>query len=346
VIAVPSHPDIVRISLPTPFPVGPVNVFLVKQDPPVLIDAGANTDEAYERLEQRLADQGLSVRDIGVVLLTHGHIDHIGMVNRIVHVSGATSGAHPDVVAHLRAYEDDAKESLAFFVGIMRRCGVPSDTIERICELRASYKTLVERIDITRELRDGDEAAGLRALHVPGHSPSDILFYDPVRRLAFTGDHVLKGVSPSPLIRRPRPGEAKVRTLAEYRQSLQRTRALDMDVCYPGHGSPFGNHREIIDSLLRRQERFTQQVYALLGAGPFTPHQLMGMLFPRVAMDTLHFGLSSVLGHLEILEECGMVASEERDGILYFSRRPTEIGVKTCAGLEDEEGVRSGPIAR
>jgi len=344
VSAVPTHPDIIRISLPTPFPVGPVNVFIVKQDPIVLVDAGANTDEAYERLEQRLADQGLSVRHIGVVLLTHGHIDHIGMVNRIVHVSGATSCAHPDVVAHLRAYEDDAKDALAFFVGVMRRCGVPPDTIERICELRASYKTLVERIDIARELHDGDEVSGLRALHVPGHSPSDILFYDPVRRLAFTGDHVLKGVSPSPLIRRPRPGEAKVRTLAEYRQSLQRTRALEMDVCYPGHGSPFGNHREIIDALLRRQERFTQQVYSFLETGPFTPHQLMGMLFPRVAMDTLHFGLSSVLGHLEILEDRGMVFPEDRDGILYFSRRPMENGTETAPGREEEKGVQLGPI--
>ncbi len=322
--ALPVHPDIVRISLPTPFPVGPVNVFLVKGDPLVLIDAGANTDEAYARLEERLGEQGLAVRDIGIVLLTHGHIDHFGMVNRIVQASGAVSYAHPDVVAHLRAYDADSKVALEFFVGVMNRCGVPPDIVERICTLRATYESLVEPIDIDHALRDGDEVAGLCALHVPGHSPSDILFHDPVRRAAFAGDHVLKGVSPSPLIRRPRPGEQKVRTLLEYRQSLERTRALDIDVCYPGHGSPFGNHREIIDSLLQRQERFTGHVYALLEAGPFTPHQLMGMLFPRVALDTLHFGLSSVLGHLEILDDRGMATADECEGILFFRRLKTE----------------------
>ncbi|MCX5758728.1 MAG: MBL fold metallo-hydrolase, partial [Candidatus Hydrogenedentes bacterium] len=202
--------------------------------------------------------------------------------------------------------------------------GVPPDVVERIRALRVTYESLVETINIDHELRDGDEVAGLRALYVPGHSASDILFHDPVRRVAFAGDHVLKGVSPSPLIRRPRPGEQKVRTLLEYRQSLQRTRALDFDICYPGHGSPFGNYREIIDTLLQRQERFTRYVYTLLEAGPFTPHQLMGMLFPRVALDTLHFGLSSVLGHLEILEDRGMAAADECEGVLFFRCLKTE----------------------
>jgi len=40
------------LEFPTPFPVGPVNVYLIEGREPALIDTGPNTSEAWESLQQ------------------------------------------------------------------------------------------------------------------------------------------------------------------------------------------------------------------------------------------------------------------------------------------------------
>lgn len=67
----PRGADIVKIPLQLS------NVYLVKTNTPVLIDTGTLGDE--HDLASALADQGLSMRRIGLVILTHAHADHAGL---------------------------------------------------------------------------------------------------------------------------------------------------------------------------------------------------------------------------------------------------------------------------
>ena len=315
-----ADPEIVRITLPTPFPIGLVNVFLIKTDPPILVDAGSRVEGAYERLEARLKEHGLAVRDLGGVLLTHGHLDHAGLVADIVRESGAEVYAHPYVVEQYADYHRGAEEGLEFLIVVMRQSGVPADTIEHIRNLRLGLEGFAAQVAIQHPVEDGDVVAGFTAYHVPGHSAADIVFYDAVRRIAFTGDHVLKKVSPNPLIRKPRQGQRREKCLVEYQHSLLRTRALDIETCYAGHGAPFTGHREVIDDLLERHARRTAEAAEILRLGPLTPYELALKLFPRIDAKVLHLGLSVSLGLLDVLEERGQAKSEERDGVVYYSR--------------------------
>jgi glyoxylase-like metal-dependent hydrolase (beta-lactamase superfamily II) len=311
--------DIVRISLPTPFPVGAANVFLLKGDPPILVDTGPKTEQGYEKLAAGLQAHGLRPADVGMVLLTHGHLDHAGLLARIVEASGAEVYAHPYVVEQYGAYDKQMEDNLRFLGDIMRQSGIPRDFIQRVSAERAGYRALAEPVTIRHALADAEVVAGFTAYYVPGHSAADILYFDPLRRLAFTGDHVLRDISPNPLIRTPRPGQPRAKSLVEYQQSLHRTRALDIETCYPGHGGPFWDHRRIIDNLLERQERRTAEVCELLAQGPLTPYELVTILFPKISMRMLHLGLSAAIGHLEVLEERGEVVRKERDGVAYYS---------------------------
>jgi glyoxylase-like metal-dependent hydrolase (beta-lactamase superfamily II) len=321
-VTLAAHPEIVRISLPTPFPVGQVNVFLVKDEIPLLIDAGCQAPHAYERLVSRLQENGLRVGDIGRVLLTHGHLDHAGLLARIVKDSGAEAYAHPYVIEQYRSYKEGIEDSERFLAGVMRRFGMPEEGIQRVWEARSGYASLADQVEIQHAVRDGESAAGFTVHYVPGHSATDVLYYDPRRRIVFSGDHLLRGVSPNPLIRKPREAETRPKSLVEYQQSLRRTYDLDIDLCYPGHGEPFPNHRLVINGLLERHERRTRNTLALLGSHVLTPYQLMRLLFPKIDVRMAHLGLSVAIGHLEVLEERNEVVAEERDGVLYYRRRP------------------------
>ena len=70
---------IIPIAIPTPFYVGDVNVYLVKEDPLTLIDVGPKTDEAARILREKLGRNGVRLLDVRRIVLTHAHEDHCGL---------------------------------------------------------------------------------------------------------------------------------------------------------------------------------------------------------------------------------------------------------------------------
>src|SRR5687768_17743095 len=74
---------IVPISLPTPFYVGPVNVYLIAEDPITLIDTGPKTKETIEALRDGLRKARFRVSDIRRIVLTHAHEDHCGLTRSV-----------------------------------------------------------------------------------------------------------------------------------------------------------------------------------------------------------------------------------------------------------------------
>ena len=70
--------QIVPLAIPTPFYVGDVNVYLIKEDPLTLIDVGPKTDDAYRTLVEKLGRIGVKLADIRRIVLTHAHEDHCG----------------------------------------------------------------------------------------------------------------------------------------------------------------------------------------------------------------------------------------------------------------------------
>src|SRR5574341_1755566 len=83
------------IPIPTPFPVGPVNVYLAEGNPLTLIDTGPKDGAALAALEAGLAQHGRRVEDLRRIVLTHHHADHIGLVARLAARSGAEVLTHP-----------------------------------------------------------------------------------------------------------------------------------------------------------------------------------------------------------------------------------------------------------
>ena len=83
---------IYRIALPTPYPVGPVNVYLFRDDDAFdLIDTGSPTEESLFVLESALAGLGLGSSRLRNIFLTHGHLDHAGALTALMEKFGAAA---------------------------------------------------------------------------------------------------------------------------------------------------------------------------------------------------------------------------------------------------------------
>jgi glyoxylase-like metal-dependent hydrolase (beta-lactamase superfamily II) len=302
--------------MPTPFPVGTVNAWLVQGDVLTLVDAGVDSPQAFEALQTGVSEAGARIQDIERILLTHVHYDHVGLLGRIVDESGAEAWAHPSAVG-----PPPRRESASDFLStVMRQHGVPDALREECVRLHSDARTFEEIPVDARPAVEGDPVGGFRPLFVPGHSAADTVWLFERSRAAFVGDHLLKEVQPNPVIRRPGPDGGRPKSLVEFRESLLKTRELEMERCFPGHGSSFSDHRRLIDGMLRRQDKKADQVEALLPKAARTAFEVALELFPKLDAAHLFLGLSVAVGYLELLDVQRRAICEYCEELIYWRR--------------------------
>jgi glyoxylase-like metal-dependent hydrolase (beta-lactamase superfamily II) len=306
-----------RIAVPTPFAVGRVNVFLIEDDPLTLVDAGPNSGSSLDVIERELAALGHSIDQLERILVTHQHIDHIGLVQILATRSGAEVVTLDRLVPFLEGYRDTAAAEDDFATATMLRHGVSAEVAEALKSVSLAYRGWGAGAKVTRSIRDGEavEFAGrsLEARHRPGHSATDTVFLDRDRRMLIGGDHLLKTISSNPLISRPLDGGERRRALIEYIESLRATREMDVDVVLPGHGDPIHDHRDLIDSRLALHARRADKIHRLIVDRPRSAHDIAQSLWGNIAVTQAFLTLSEVLGHTDILIAEGR-ASEREDG--------------------------------
>ncbi|MFP4502015.1 MAG: MBL fold metallo-hydrolase [Candidatus Hydrogenedentota bacterium] len=311
------------IELPTPFPVGPVNVVLHKGDALTLIDCGPHTDEAWAALERGLAQHAVAVSDIERVLLTHHHIDHAGQLARVLAVSDAETWAHPEVPSTSNQPSDEkgAEEAVwdGFLHGMMREFGVPDDIRDAAIGSWKSFRRFSAPYHIDHLFNDEGRAGPFTTYFAPGHSVTDTLLVNHAEGYSIVGDHILEAINPNPLIHRPKQaGGLRPKSLVTYQHSLRRSRALELGVCFPGHGAPFADHRAVIDRLCGTHERRNRRVLKLVPAAGMTPYALAKAMYPGMSPENLYLILSVAVGHMEVLEERGTLCVEYRGGVLHY----------------------------
>jgi glyoxylase-like metal-dependent hydrolase (beta-lactamase superfamily II) len=311
-----------RLAIPTPFAVGRVNVYLIEDQPLTLVDAGPNSGRSLDELQRQLAERGHALEDIELIILTHQHIDHLGLVDIVASRSGAEVAAIEAAVPFVESYSQAAAADDEFAGAIMRRHGIAEEVVQALRSVSLAFRAWGAGATITRPLRDGEriELRG-RSLEVhfrPGHSPSDTIFLDRERRLLLAADHLLKHISSNPLISR-RPGEeGRPQSLVIYLESLAKTRAMEIDLVLPGHGEPIDDHRALIDQRFALHARRAEKIHALIADHPRTAHELAQALWGDIAVTQAYLTLSEVLGHTDILLNAGRVREVERDGVVHF----------------------------
>ena len=322
-LATAADAGIHRLAIPTPFAVGRVNVYVIEDEPLTLVDAGPNSGTSFDELQRGVARLGHSLEDIELVVLTHQHIDHLGLISLVAARSGAEVAAIDVAVPFVENYSLKAQADDDFARQIMLRHGIPADVAGALQSVSQAFRAWGARADVTRPLRDGEELRlrdrVLAVHHRPGHSPSDTVFEDRERRMLIAGDHLLGHISSNPLLTRPLDGSTeRPQALVAYLDSLRQTRDMDLEIVLPGHGEPIMDHRRLIDERLALHRRRAEKIHRLISEQPRSAYELAQALWGNVAVTQAYLTLSEVLGHMDLLLNAGRAREVSRDGVALF----------------------------
>src|SRR6476620_371386 len=200
------------LRIPTPFQVGRVNTYLLEDEPLTLVDSGPNSGKALDELERQLDALGHGIEDLELIVVTHQHIDHLGLVDIVASRSGADVAAIDVAVPFLENFGDDAERDDEEAAALMRRHGISEEVVRALRQVTGSFRAWGSKIKVSRPLDDGElvdfRDRSLEVQHRPGHSPSDTVFWDGERRILLAADHLIKHISSNPLISRPPGGSA------------------------------------------------------------------------------------------------------------------------------------------
>jgi hydroxyacylglutathione hydrolase len=190
-------------------PAPTINVYLAED---VLIDAGRRWDRP--RIFREL--DGI---EISMLALTHVHPDHQGVAKDVCEARGMPLACHADDVEAMEGrrpvQEADASN--------------PVNTV-----IRKLWQGPPHKVD--RVLNEGDEVAGFRVVHAPGHARGEVIFFRERDRVAICGD-VIRNMSYAtglPGIKEPPP--IFTYDMAENRRSIRKLAALNPSLILPGHG--------------------------------------------------------------------------------------------------------------
>jgi glyoxylase-like metal-dependent hydrolase (beta-lactamase superfamily II) len=320
-----------QLTLPTPFAVGPVNVYLATDDPVTLIDTGPRDDPTRVALDMELNALNLTQCDIQRIVITHAHSDHYGLAAEIVRhgTVRAEVWTHPYNHAWVQDYEHERANRLAFYKRVMDEAGVPPDDQERMTSARRGVGRYAEAVTVDREINEADRLTfagrAWNVLHTPGHAGGMICFFDPASRILLSSDHLLRDISSNPVVEPPHShprseAVAKPRRLVEYVREMQRVADLLPSIAWTGHGEPIHDVSKLVRQRLAIHSRRAQRIVETIADRELPAFEITEPLFgQRGAIDSF-LALSEVIGHLEWLEDQHRVEAVRRGEVVYWRR--------------------------
>jgi len=283
----------------------------------LLIDCGTDWEPGREALRQGFTDLGLEESAVHTLVVSHLHLDHVGMSARLVEEWGCRFIMHERASKLVDKY-NDTPGYVSRLTKIATTHGVPDSAVKATATFeRPDYMPLINAPDHTvvdGESIDLGDGRSLEVVHTPGHEPAHICVRDTRTGILFSGDHVLPRISPVIMWDTDLSDP-----LGDYLNSLQKLIGLNIGVTYPAHGTLIDQGDERARQILLHHDRRLLDMAELVREGETDAWQVMLKSF-RPNLDALQSRLAflETISHLEHLRLTGRIQNKDQDGrVLY-----------------------------
>ena len=287
------------------------NLYAIGKGPITLIDTGLKSVGTLDFVCSRLAKFGFSLGDVNRIIITHGHMDHFGLAASIREAVGRPI----DCFIH---EEDKWQVSSNNFMQemwteeadrLMAMAGVPRQETEKVRNRFLSFKELGDPLDGVLGMNDGDEFLGegycLKIVHTPGHTPGSCCVFETQQRILFSGDHIIKHITPNPfvVIDRSRLQNQNYQSLKAYLESLEKVLKLEVRYVFPGHGSDIDDLPEIVSAFRKHHLDRIELIWHILNKGRKPLYEIAVEVFGIIPDGEAFLAISEIIVHLEMLIE-------------------------------------------
>jgi glyoxylase-like metal-dependent hydrolase (beta-lactamase superfamily II) len=266
-------PRVRRLIAPNkgPFTFTGTCTYIVGEGDVAVIDPGPDDDAHLAKL---LA--ALRLENVEAILVTHSHRDHSPAARRLQDATGAP------------------------IIGCAKHVPHPDPPSGRAdAGHDADYKP-------DHVMRDGETHLGdgfsLRAVATPGHASNHLAFALPEENGLFSGDHVMAW---STTIVAPPDGNMR-----DYMASLEKLRARDDAIYWPGHGGPVLDPQRFVRGLAVHRRQRETAILGRIAAGDRQIPGIVAAIYESLDPRLTGAACLSVLAHLEDLVARGLVRSD------------------------------------
>lgn len=325
IVQVHSAPDVFCIHVPFEnISTTATNCYVIKDGVhAAVVDTGAPTDGAALVLSRALDELDVD-RKHAKWFLTHFHMDHAGLVDRVVPAGAAL------FVGATECGEARVRRTGAFLDSVRRaylQQGVALHDASTAARLAAESELFDSARLRTAFVRDGDEIPvgryRLRVVATPGHTPGHLSLFEPKSRILFGGDHALFVISPS-IALFPRGGDG----LQAYLDSLKKVQDLHIGALLHSHGPLRDDFEERITWLGRHHlERLEEARGIIAGEPGMTGYDVIRSIswnVPHERWEDISFMqrwciVTEGIVYLKHLESRGLIAAlEGGDGLRRY----------------------------
>ena len=306
-IQYPSMQAPIRLELPTMYGMKSVNAYLLLDPIPTLIDCGEKTDKSWKVLQQQLQQQGLQVKDIQRLIITHAHVDHIGMAGKIAENSDA------EVWVNEYCYPWAVQKELMWDrrIKLMSKLLPPSasfrDMVLGFMKEVSNHWDNIPKERVRVFPMNGQLVMGgmvWEIIYVPGHANMQTCFYQADQKWLISADMLLR-ITPTAVMDASIEDPTKRdKGLKDLLASYQKIASLDIAKVFPGHYEIFENAHETIEFQVARIHSRIEECFELIQNGK---QEFMEILHTMYA-NRIHMpAFAMLIGYLDILLEEGRI---------------------------------------